>query len=85
MAEYIRKDELIERFQNNGRELEKEQILYIISKLPVTTFNFNTFTACFYNEIDSPNTQGPCEKCSNNPKNGGSGICACTLGGYTIT
>ena len=22
----------------------------------------------------------PCDKCSNNPKNGGSGICHCTLG-----
>jgi len=27
----------------------------------------------------------PCERCSNNPKNGGSGICLCTLGGPKIT
>lgn len=37
MAEYIRKDELIERFQNNGRELEKEQILYIIGTMQTHT------------------------------------------------
>ena len=26
-----------------------------------------------------------CRGCSNHPSNGGSGICHCTLGGYTIT
>ena len=26
-----------------------------------------------------------CRGCSNHPSNGGSGICNCTLGGYTIT
>lgn len=27
----------------------------------------------------------PCEKCPGNPKNGGSGICNCTLGSLNIT
>ena len=26
----------------------------------------------------------PCDACSNNPRNGGSGICSCTLGGQTF-
>lgn len=26
----------------------------------------------------------PCDKCMNNPKNGGNGICNCTLGTQTI-
>ena len=26
-----------------------------------------------------------CRHCSNHPSNGGSGICHCTLGGFTIT
>lgn len=29
--------------------------------------------------------QSACENCSNNPKNGGSGICHCTLGRMQIT
>lgn len=29
-------------------------------------------------------TNAACEGCSNNPKNGGSGICNCTLGNMTI-
>ena len=27
----------------------------------------------------------PCDRCSNNPKNGGSGICFCTLGSPKVT
>ena len=30
-------------------------------------------------------TNSACANCSNNPKNGGSGICLCTLGGPKIT
>ena len=30
-------------------------------------------------------TNSACVNCSNNPKNGGSGICLCTLGGPKIT
>lgn len=30
------------------------------------------------------NVSSPCEKCSNNPRNGGSGICHCILGTPTI-
>lgn len=29
--------------------------------------------------------ESPCDHCSNNPKNGGSGICMCTLGTPKIT
>lgn len=29
-------------------------------------------------------TNSPCDTCSNNPKNGGSGICHCTLGTLVI-
>ena len=32
-------------------------------------------------KITAPN---PCQNCSNNPVNGGSGICFCTLGGVVI-
>jgi len=31
------------------------------------------------------NDSSPCDACGCNPKNGGSGICNCTLGGPTIT
>lgn len=30
-----------------------------------------------------PQNQNPCQYCSNNPANGGSGICHCILGGMT--
>ena len=30
--------------------------------------------------FDYNNEPSPCDGCSNNPKNGGSGICHCTLG-----
>ena len=30
-------------------------------------------------------TQSACENCSNNPENGGSGICNCTLGQMQVT
>lgn len=30
--------------------------------------------------IEEPFSFSPCQNCSNNPKNGGSGICNCTLG-----
>jgi hypothetical protein len=34
----------------------------------------------FYEDSSSP-----CDKCANNPKNGGSGVCWCTLGTPKIT
>lgn len=37
----------------------------------------------FYNytvQKQENKTISPCDNCSNNPKNGGSGICFCTLG-----
>lgn len=30
-------------------------------------------------------TNDSCKNCSNNPKNGGSGICCCTLGSQVIS
>lgn len=30
--------------------------------------------------VEEPFSYNPCQNCSNNPKNGGSGICNCTLG-----
>ena len=35
----------------------------------------------FYDNFDTPSV---CNQCNNNPKNGGSGICNCTLGLQTI-
>lgn len=32
------------------------------------------------NTIVSSFDNNPCQRCNNNPKNGGSGFCACTLG-----
>ena len=32
-------------------------------------------------KVDIPE---PCKKCSNHPRNGGSGVCLCTLGSHTI-
>lgn len=32
-----------------------------------------------------PTENEPCKSCSNNPKNGGSGICLCTLGMPQVT
>ena len=34
--------------------------------------------------IVTPFGSSACQNCTNNPKNGGSGICHCTLGGVTI-
>jgi hypothetical protein len=31
------------------------------------------------------NNVSPCDSCSNSPKNGGNGICCCTLGSPRIT
>lgn len=33
-----------------------------------------------FNYPKQENSPSPCDACSNNPKNGGSGICFCTLG-----
>lgn len=33
-----------------------------------------------YKENNALYNNAACEKCANNPKNGGSGICNCTLG-----
>lgn len=38
-----------------------------------------------HNTIVGGYNANPCENCSNNPKNGGSGICNCTLGLPKIT
>jgi hypothetical protein len=42
----------------------------------------------FFDLIEESNYKrntSPCDKCSSNPKNGGSGICHCTLGQPQIT
>ena len=56
---------------------ERENVRESIEKIAQSTpINFWT-----YHEEPSP-----CDGCSNNPKNGGNGICWCTLGQrYTIT
>ena len=37
-----------------------------------------------YNNFNYVNYQSPCMNCSNNPVNGGSGICHCILGNLVI-
>lgn len=34
----------------------------------------------YSSELEWPHQNDPCKGCSSNPKNGGSGICYCTLG-----
>ena len=51
---------------------EQQHIKECIDKISKPTgFNFYDY---------SETEQSPCDCCSNNPKNGGSGICHCTLG-----
>lgn len=44
-------------------------------------YNYSYFSSMI--NYNYPNS--PCENCSNNPKNGGSGICHCILGVPRIT
>lgn len=44
------------------------------------SFGGNDYDLNKTNEISLNYKASPCETCSNNPKNGGSGICNCTLG-----
>lgn len=43
------------------------------------SMNTETINYLDYSHINNYK-QSPCDGCSNNPKNGGSGICHCTLG-----
>ena len=68
------------------------------NKTTVTTLNGNTNTLTEINTLnnylndDNFNgslvgnfKQSPCDRCSNNPKNGGSGFCNCILGTLKVT
>lgn len=59
-----------------GIEIEKSYFDPIISDQ--TTFNVTRY-------YDPTFADSPCRTCPNNPKNGGSGICNCTLGLPEVT
>ena len=59
-------------FGGNSLELEEQHIQEQIDKIfKPTEFNFYDY---------SKKESSPCDGCTNNPKNGGSGICHCILG-----
>ena len=55
---------------NNIDEREIEWIKKVLQEQPIQTFDIDKCDVSF---------QSCCDECSNNPKNGGSGICNCTL------
>ena len=74
-------DEAIEIFSQRDF-LKKEGILSMLEELKHYRFLFSP--------VSNPNVSGErpytaCVSCSNNPQNGGSGICFCTLGTPEIT
>lgn len=74
-------DEAIEIFSQSDF-LKKEGIVSMLEELKHYRFLFSP--------VSNPDVSGErpysvCESCSNNPKNGGSGICFCTLGTPGIT
>ena len=46
--------------------------------------NYININNCLDNSYEQIK-QSTCDKCSNNPKNGGSGVCHCILGSMTTT
>ena len=54
------------------------------SDISVSTLNHADYSAATINTINNF-AQSACDNCSSNPKNGGSGICHCTLGQIQIT
>lgn len=74
-------DEAIEIFSQSDF-LKKEGIVSMLEELKHYRFLFSP--------VSNPDVNGErphtaCESCSNNPRNGGSGICFCTLGTSEIT
>lgn len=68
-------------FGGNSNEIEDTSYLdYTILNGDGTpiAWNFNG------GEIENSFSNETCKSCSNNPKNGGSGICFCTLGGTQV-
>ena len=54
---------------------ERIAVLELSNPFPKNILPYMAFSD--YKTID------PCDSCSNNPKNGGSGVCVCTLGNKT--
>ena len=80
--EYVRQtEEHFKWLENNMRDATSEELQsvedYIGSISVPTGINFDDF----YDNFDTPSA---CNNCSNNPKNGGNGICNCILGQQTI-
>ena len=64
---------------NLKSEIEKIKIKDTNDKVSLS--DFKLVTSLFeLTAIEEPFSFSPCQNCSNNPKNGGSGICNCTLG-----
>ena len=74
-------DEAIEIFSRSDF-LKKEGIVSMLEELKHYRFLFSPVSNSDVS-VERPYTA--CESCSNNPKNGGSGICFCTLGTPEIT
>ena len=63
-------------------EGEKEEVI----RVPFNRDFIRTETLSYLDYSHANNfEQSPCKNCSNNPKNGGSGICHCTLGQIQFT
>jgi len=68
-------DDYVKEMRESTPE-ERKSIQEYIDKISVPTgVNFYDFIG-----VES----SPCDNCTNNPKNGGSGICHCTLGAPVI-
>ena len=74
-------DEAIEIFSQSSF-LKKEGIVSMLEELKHYRF---LFSPASNPDVSGERPYNVCESCSNNPKNGGSGICFCTLGTPGIT
>ena len=73
---YISSDKCVRNTQINNLDNYKSYLEY---------YNDNTtieIRKVPYQPSDMGYEASPCAYCSNNPKNGGSGICLCILGGF---
>lgn len=70
--------DIIER--ESELETEKIEIKDNNNELLLNNINTSSYEKVTKVTVEEPFSFSPCQNCSNNPKNGGSGICNCTLG-----
>lgn len=82
-------DELIDSYENNyteSYEMQIDDLKKEISDLQAENRFLKAMQRyAVMNGYAESTIPLACRECSNHPSNGSSGICHCTLGGYTIT